>query len=90
VKYVVFYHAAPDVHLKAGPHAAAHEAHLRALLERGDLLMVGTFADPQTNGAMAVLRSRESAEEFATEDPFVLHGVVSRFDIKEWNEILSG
>lgn len=33
---------------------------------------------------MAVFTSREAAEEFAREDPFVLNGVVGRWQIREW------
>jgi uncharacterized protein YciI len=51
--------------------------------------MVGTFANPQEEGSMAVFTTRESAEEFATGDPFVRHGVVRAWYIREWNEILS-
>jgi uncharacterized protein len=53
------------------------------------LLMVGTFGDPQREGSMAVFTSHDAAERFATGDPFVLQGVVSRWSIREWNEALS-
>ncbi|NVI88693.1 YciI family protein [Actinomadura sp. BRA 177] len=52
--------------------------------------MIGTFADPQADGAMAVFTSREAAEDFVNSDPFVLNGVVSAWTIKEWNEALTG
>jgi uncharacterized protein YciI len=51
--------------------------------------MVGTFADPQTQGSMAIFRTRDGAEAFAADDPFVVHGVVSKVEIKEWHEILA-
>ena len=35
---------------------------------------------------MAVLTSREAAEEFAREEPLVLNGVVRAWQIREWNE----
>ena len=38
---------------------------------RGDLLMVGTFADPETQGSMAIFETREAAEESVVGDPFV-------------------
>ena len=41
-----------------------------------DLLMIGTFSNAQEHGAMAIFTSREAAEAFARDDPFVLHGVV--------------
>ena len=89
MKCVVLYESAPDVHLTAPPHFPAHKARLDEFHERGDLLMVGTFADPQTQGAMSIFRTRESAEAFAAGDPFVVHGVVSNVDIRDWNEILT-
>jgi uncharacterized protein YciI len=89
MKYVVLYTSADDVATKAPPHFPAHKQRLDEFHARGDLLMVGTFADPQRDGSMAVFRTRESAEEFAAGDPFVLNGVVSAFEIRDWNEILT-
>jgi uncharacterized protein YciI len=51
--------------------------------------MVGTFANPQEEGSMAVFTTREAAEEFATDDPFVLNGVVREWHIRGWNEVLA-
>jgi uncharacterized protein len=50
--------------------------------------MIGTFADPQQEGSMAVFTSRASAEEFVRGDPFVVNGVVRSWQIREWNEVL--
>ncbi|MCW2596328.1 MAG: uncharacterized protein QOF92_3173 [Pseudonocardiales bacterium] len=90
MKYVVLYESAPDVHLTAPAHFPAHRARLKEFHERGELLMVGTFADPQAQGSMAIFRTRESADAFTADDPFVVHGVVCNVDIREWNEILAG
>lgn len=38
---------------------------------------------------MAIFTTREDAEEFATADPFVLHGVVRRWHVQEWNDALA-
>jgi uncharacterized protein YciI len=89
VKYVVLYQSAPDVHLNAPAHFPAHKARLDEFHQQGDLLMVGTFGDPQAEGSMAIFRSRESAEKFVADDPFVVHGVVSNVELREWNEILT-
>jgi uncharacterized protein len=35
-----------------------------------------------------VFSTREAAEEFVKQDPFVLRGVVATFEILEWNEVL--
>ncbi|MCW2523075.1 MAG: YciI-like protein [Frankiales bacterium] len=87
MKYVLLYGSAPDVHLKAPAHYPAHKRRVEEFHERGELLMVGLFADPQTEGSMAIFRTREAAEAFAAEDPFTVHGVVDRVEIRDWNEI---
>jgi uncharacterized protein YciI len=86
VKAVLFYETAEDLLPKAQLHYPAHRARLDVFHGQGTLLLVGTFADPR-EGAMAVFTTRAAAEEFAREDPFVLNGVVSRWYIREWNEI---
>jgi uncharacterized protein len=88
MKYVLFYESADDVASKAPAHFPAHSARLDEFHARGDLLLVGTFADPQKDGSMSVFRTREAAEEFARDDPFVLNGVVRDWRVLDWNEIL--
>ena len=90
MKYVVFYESAPDVASKAPPHFPAHVARYEDFHARGLLLMIGTFANPQEEGAMAIFTTREAAEEFIAGDPFVVNGVVARWEIREWNEALTG
>ena len=90
MKYVVFYDSADDVASKAPAHFPAHAARLEEFHARGTLLMVGTFADPQEQGSMAIFATREDAEEFVRGDPFVLNGVVRSWRILDWNESLTG
>ena len=90
MKYVLLYESADDVASKAPPHFPAHKARLDEFHARGDLLMVGTSGDPQSQGSMAIFRTRESAEEFVRDDPFLLNGVVRSYEIREWNEVLTG
>jgi uncharacterized protein len=89
VKYVVFYESADDVLETAPLHFAAHSARLDDFHARGELLMVGTFADPQADGSMSIFRTRAAAEEFVRDDPFVRNGVVRSWRILEWNEVLA-
>ena len=85
-KYVLLYESADDVLAKAPEHFAAHSARGQEFHERGLLVAYGPFGDPQEEGSMAVFTSREAAEEFAGGDPFVLNGVVSGWQIREWDE----
>jgi uncharacterized protein YciI len=89
MKYVLFYESAENVAAKAPPHFPAHKQCLDEFHARGDLLMVGTFGDPQSQGSMSVFASREAAQEFAQGDPFVINGVVKRWEIRDWDEVLT-
>jgi uncharacterized protein YciI len=48
--------------------------------------MVGPFTD--RSGAVSVFSTREAAQEYAGGDPFVVHGVMQNWQIREWNEAL--
>jgi uncharacterized protein YciI len=85
--YVVFYELAEDARATAPPAFPAHAARLRAFRDRGTLLMAGTFADLHQPGSMLIFRTREAAEEFVKDDPFVLKGVVRTWIIREWHEV---
>ena len=89
MKYVVFYESAEDVATKAPQHFPAHRARLDEFHERGVLRMVGTFADPQRDGSMAIFTTEEAAKEFVDGDPFVLNGVVRNWRLLPWNEIFA-
>jgi uncharacterized protein len=89
-KHVLFYTSADDVLTKAPAHFPAHSARLAEFHARGVLLTVGTFGDPQEQGSMTIFTTREAAEEFARDDPFVLGGVVSAWEVREWNEMELG
>lgn len=87
-KAVVIYHSADDVLARAPLHWEGHSACIDEFHERGDLLLIGTFGDPVREGALCVFRSRAAAEEWVTRDPFVTEGLVARYEIRDWNEIL--
>jgi uncharacterized protein YciI len=84
---VVLYSSAPDVLTKAPAHFPAHKARLDEFHARGELLLVGTFGDPQAQGSMAIFTTRAAAEAFVADDPFVLNGVVSAHEVRDWSEI---
>jgi uncharacterized protein YciI len=86
MKYVLFYESAPDVAQTAPLHIAEHRARWNTYVDRGTLLLIGPLTDG--SGAMSVFTTRADAEEFAKGDPFVLHGVITGWSIKEWHEVL--
>jgi uncharacterized protein YciI len=88
MKYVMFYENGPDTRALARLHIEAHRARFMDFHRRGLLLMTGPFMDAD-GGAIGIFTTREAAEEFAHDDPFVTNGVVARWSVREWNEVLA-
>ena len=38
---------------------------------------------------MAIFASREAAEDFVANDPFVVDGVIAKWELHEWHEVLA-
>ena len=62
-----------------------HKVVVDKFIARGVVLGIGPFTDL---GNMAIFKTREAAEAFTREDPFILEGVVKSFVIKEWRDAL--
>lgn len=88
MKYVLFYESADDFMEKIPQYFAAHRARWQQFVNDGSLVGVGPFEDPRM-GSMGIFTTREAAEAFATEDPFVINGVVSRWHVRGWSDALA-
>ena len=62
-----------------------HKAVVEAYVGRGEVVGIGPFAD---RGNMAIFRTREAAEAFVKQDPFILEGLVKSFVIRDWNDTM--
>jgi uncharacterized protein YciI len=101
MKYVVFYGGPmavghnvgagtasnEETMAKAQQHYPAHRARVDQFIVDKRILMIGTFEEPMINGSMCVFLTREDAEAFVKDDPFVLNGVVRAWRLLEWNEV---
>ncbi|MDN7437345.1 YciI family protein [Burkholderia multivorans] len=84
-RYVLLYKPDPSSFSKAGELFPAHVQHFAKFQEQGTLLSFGAFADLVNHGSMGIFTSKEAAEAFVKDDPFVQHGVVATHEIREWN-----
>ena len=87
--YALFYYLVED-HLAR--RAAYREEHLRLAREahgRGELFLAGALADP-ADRALLIFRApgRSVAEEFARNDPYVLRGLVTRWEVRPWTVVI--
>ena len=75
-----------DAYAKAPDTIAAHVARSKELHAQGTLLMSGAFLNNSQEplSTMAVLTTREAAEEYIKGDPFVQNGQVRTWYVREW------
>ncbi|HEU4731425.1 MAG TPA: YciI-like protein [Kofleriaceae bacterium] len=87
--YLLFYETAPDYLERRGAYRDEHLARGWASHQRGELQLGGAFADPP-DGAVLVFRAEDRGvvEEFARNDPYVIHGVVVRWRVREWTTVI--
>jgi uncharacterized protein YciI len=87
--YLLIYDSVPDYAERRLPFRAAHLAHARAAVERGELVLGGALADP-VDGAVLLFRGESPAvaEEFARTDPYVLNGLTSGWRVRAWATVV--
>jgi uncharacterized protein YciI len=95
VYYVVFcttaYASFDDALAQDPATIAAHLARAQELHARGVLVPAGAFLDhpEEPLGTMAVLTTREAAEDYVRGDPFVVNGKVTKWIIREWAKLFA-
>ena len=87
--YLLFYDVVDNYAERRVPFRAAHLAHARQAQANGDLVLGGAFANP-IDGTMLLFRgsSPAAAEAFATADPYVTNGLVTKWRIREWTTVV--
>jgi len=67
-----------------------HLALARAAAERGELLLAGALPDPYDRALLVWTAPREVVERFVAADPYVVHGLVTAWTVREWNVVVAG
>lgn len=90
MKYFLLSYAVVDDYIeRRREYRAAHLELARAAASRGELRLGGALSDPP-DGAFLVFRGpdRSVAEAFARADPYVEHGIVSSWSVREWTVVI--
>ncbi|HEX4544350.1 MAG TPA: YciI-like protein [Candidatus Acidoferrum sp.] len=87
--YALFYEVIDDYVKRRGEF---REPHLRVAgesLQRGELVLGGALAEP-VDRALLVFQAAEksSVEDFARKDPYVLNGLVKKWEVRPWNVVV--
>ena len=87
--FLLLYDVVDDYLERRAEHRAEHLALAQAAAARGELRLGGAFADP-ADGAVLVFEApdRSAAERFAAEDPYVRHGLVRKWFVRDWTVVV--
>ena len=87
--YLLCYDLAPDYLETRGKYRNEHLRLAWEAQQRGELIMGGAFSDPAD---MSVLffqgESPAVIEAFVKADPYMIHGVVTGYKIRQWNTVV--
>ncbi len=83
--FILRYTLSPDYLSRRATYRVPHLRLAHAAAERGELLLGGAVGDP-VESAMLLFAgdSDAAARAFAAADPYVLNGLVTRWDVQPW------
>lgn len=87
--FLLFYDYIENIVERRAPYREAHLALVRGYVERGELILGGAFANP-ADGATIVFKveSPSQVEQFVKNDPYIINGLVTEWQIREWTVVV--
>lgn len=87
--YALFYEVVDEFVTRRAPYRAEHLRLAEEAHRRGDLLLGGALSDP-ADRALLVFRAadRATVEDFARHDPYVIQGLVKRWEVRPWTVVI--
>ena len=86
--FILFYTTVEGYVEKRAPYRAEHLALVLEYKKAGHIVLAGALKDP-VDGAVLVfhVEDPEIIKEFVKKDPYVIHGLILRWDIREWTTV---
>lgn len=87
--YALIYYVVSDYITRRATYRDEHLRLAREANHRGELVLAGAFSDP-TDRALLVFRAPDKSviEGFIKEDPYVINGLVMRWEIRPWTVVV--
>jgi uncharacterized protein YciI len=88
--FALFYDVVDDFLARRAALRAEHLTHAQRARDRGHLLLAGALAEP-ADRALLVFRAgdRSIVEDFARQDPYVTRGLVTRWQVRPWSQVIA-
>jgi uncharacterized protein len=87
--FALFYDVVADFVSRRSAFREEHLRLARGAHQRGELVLGGALTDP-ADRALLVFRTvdRSAVEEFARSDPYVVNGLVNRWEVRSWAVVI--
>ena len=87
--FLLTYEVTSNYEQARAPYREQHLALAKAAADAGELCLGGAVADP-ADSAILVFKgsSKDVAEKFALNDPYVINGVVTSWTVRQWNVVI--
>src|SRR6266481_2529729 len=87
--YALFYEVVDDFPNRRTPFRQEHLRLANEARARGDIIFAGALAEP-ADRALIVFRAadKSNAEAFARKDPYVVNGLVKKWEVRPWNVVV--
>lgn len=87
--YALIYETVDDYVARRAEFREMHLHFAREVHDRGDLVLAGAFDDP-VDRALLIFRvsDKSKVEEFAREDPYVVNGLVKKWEVRPWKVVV--
>lgn len=88
--FILFYEYVADYLDKRTPFRPAHFALCQQAAARGDLFLAGACADAGEPLGVLVFQvtDRKTVEDFAKADPYVINGIATSWQVREWTTVI--
>jgi len=89
--FALFYDVVDDYVARRSMYRDQHLELAMAAYERGEMVLAGALADP-VDRALIVFRAADASvvEEFARNDPYVVNGLVTHWEVRPWTVVIGG
>lgn len=87
--FALFYDVVDDFIARRSTYREDHLHLAREAHRRGELLLAGALTEP-ADRALLIFRTdqRSTVEDFAHNDPYVIHGLVTRWEVRSWAVVI--
>jgi uncharacterized protein YciI len=87
--YALLYELVDDMVRRRVPFREEHLRLAREARERGELVLAGALSEP-VDRALLVFHAEDKSkvESFARKDPYVLNGLVKKWEVRPWNVVV--